>query len=171
MHSGVTICSTCMSWWCSSATFRGTRISSWSPNVIFPSTGWKVCNNSRSAKCSWRAGKVTSVAQRVADGLMVGFMAGTVSDRLGSAAQAAHCTNDDSAVPKKFLSHFGLSFFVPGVHLDAQRIVNDVSCVMSIYHENHVPCRAQNLETSQGESCCSAHYKWRFICDTDQSWG
>ena len=32
---------------------------------LFRSTGWKICNNSRSAKCPWRARKVTSVARVV----------------------------------------------------------------------------------------------------------
>ena len=52
----------------------------------------------------------------------------------------------------------------------APRIVNDVSYVMRINHEIHLAWQAQYLVRLQGDDCCSAHCKWRFICDVDQSW-
>ena len=49
-------------------------------------------------------------------------------------------------------------------------IVNDVSYVMLINHEVHFSWQAQYLVRLEGDACCSAHCKWRFICDADQSW-
>ena len=51
----------------------------------------------------------------------------------------------------------------------APRIVNDVSYVMRINHEIHFAWQAQYLVRLEGVDCCSAHCKWRFICDADQS--
>ena len=52
----------------------------------------------------------------------------------------------------------------------ALRILNDVSYVRRINHEIHFAWQAQYLVKVEGDSCCSAHSKWRFICDADQSW-
>ena len=52
----------------------------------------------------------------------------------------------------------------------ALRILNDVSYVTRINHEMHFAWQAQYLVKVEGDSCCSAHSKWRFICDADQSW-
>ena len=52
----------------------------------------------------------------------------------------------------------------------APRIVNDVSYVMRINHDIHFAWQAQYLVRLEGDACCSAHCKWRFICDADQSW-
>ena len=51
----------------------------------------------------------------------------------------------------------------------APRIVNDVSYVIWINHETHFAWQAQYLVKLEGDACCSAHCKWRFICDADQS--
>ena len=56
------------------------------------------------------------------------------------------------------------------VTLVAPRIVNDVSNVRRINHEIHFSCQGQYLVKLEGDSCSSAHCKWRFICDTGQSW-
>ena len=50
----------------------------------------------------------------------------------------------------------------------ALRIVNDVSYVIN--HEIHFAWQAQYLVRLEGDFACSAHCKWRFICDADQSW-
>ena len=52
----------------------------------------------------------------------------------------------------------------------APRIVNDVSCVMRINHEIHFAWQAQYMVKLSCDVCCSAHCKWRFMCDADQSW-
>ena len=52
----------------------------------------------------------------------------------------------------------------------APRIVNDVSYVMWINPEIHFTWQAQYLVKLEGDACCSAHCKCRFICDVDQSW-
>ena len=52
----------------------------------------------------------------------------------------------------------------------APRIVNDVSYVMRINHQIHFAWQAQYLVRLEGDDSCSAHCKWRFICDADQSW-
>ena len=52
----------------------------------------------------------------------------------------------------------------------APRILNDVSYVTRINHEIHFAWQAQYLVKVEGDSCCSAHSKWRFICEADQSW-
>ena len=56
------------------------------------------------------------------------------------------------------------------VTLLAPRIGNDVSYVMRINHEIHFAWQAQYLVKLEGDSCCSAHCKWRFICEADQWW-
>ena len=50
----------------------------------------------------------------------------------------------------------------------APRILNDVSYVRRINHEIHFAWQAQYLVKVEGDSCCSAHSKWRFICEADQ---
>ena len=52
----------------------------------------------------------------------------------------------------------------------APRIVNDVSSVMWLNHDIHYAWQAQYLVRLEGVACCSAHCKWRFICDVAQSW-
>ena len=52
----------------------------------------------------------------------------------------------------------------------ALRIVNDVSSVSTINHDIHFAWQAQYLVRCEGDSCCSAHCKWRFIREQDQSW-
>ena len=52
----------------------------------------------------------------------------------------------------------------------APRIVDDVSYVMRINHDIPFAWQAQYLVRLEGDSCRSAHSKWRFICDADQSW-
>ena len=64
----------------------------------------------------------------------------------------------------------GAVFGEVGGRLVAPRIVNDVSYVMRINHEIHFAWQAQYLVKLEDDSCCSAHCKWRFICDADQSW-
>ena len=49
----------------------------------------------------------------------------------------------------------------------APRIVNDVSCVTRINHEIHFAWQAQYLVRFEVDFACSAHSKWRFICDAD----
>ena len=56
------------------------------------------------------------------------------------------------------------------VTLLAPRIGNDVSYVMLINHEIHFAWQAQYLVNLSCDVFCSAHCKWRFICDADQSW-
>ena len=56
------------------------------------------------------------------------------------------------------------------VTLLAPRIVNDVSYVTRINREIHFALQAQYLVNLSCDVCCSAHCKWRFICDADQSW-
>ena len=52
----------------------------------------------------------------------------------------------------------------------APRIVNDVSYMTRINHEIHFAWQAQYLVKLDCDSCCSAHCKWRFMWDADQSW-
>ena len=52
----------------------------------------------------------------------------------------------------------------------APRILNDVSYVTRINHEMHFAWQAQYLVRFEVDFACSAHSKWRFICDADQSW-
>ena len=52
----------------------------------------------------------------------------------------------------------------------APRILNDVSYVTRINHEMHFAWQAQYLVRLEVDIACSAHSKWRFICDADQSW-
>ena len=52
----------------------------------------------------------------------------------------------------------------------APRIVSDVSYVMRIHHEIHFAWQARYLVRLEVDACCSAHCKWPFICDADQSW-
>ena len=50
------------------------------------------------------------------------------------------------------------------------RILNDVSYVRRINHEVHFAWQAQYLARFEVDFASSAHSKWRFICDADQSW-
>ena len=47
----------------------------------------------------------------------------------------------------------------------APRIVNDVSCVVRLKNMVHFTCQAQHLVRLEGDTCCSAHCRRRFICD------
>ena len=42
--------------------------------------------------------------------------------------------------------------------------------VTRINHEIHFAWQAQYFVNLSFDVCCSAHCKWRFICDADQSW-
>ena len=55
------------------------------------------------------------------------------------------------------------------VALFAPRIVNDVLYVMQLTDQIHFTWQAQYLVQLAGDFCCSAHCKWRFICDL-QHW-
>ena len=52
----------------------------------------------------------------------------------------------------------------------ALRIGNEVSYETRIKHEMHFAWQAQYLVRFEVDIACSAHSKWRFICDADQSW-
>ena len=52
----------------------------------------------------------------------------------------------------------------------APHILNDVSYVTRINHEIHFAWQAQYLVRFEVDFASSAHSKWRFICDADQSW-
>ena len=56
------------------------------------------------------------------------------------------------------------------VTLVAPRILNDVSYVRRINHAVHFAWQAQYLARFEVDFASSAHSKWRFICDADQSW-
>ena len=56
------------------------------------------------------------------------------------------------------------------VTLLAPRIGNDVSYVTQIIDDIHFAWQAQQLVKLEAASCCSAHWKWGFICDADQWW-
>ena len=48
--------------------------------------------------------------------------------------------------------------------------VNEVSYETRIKHEIHFAWQAQYLLRLEVDIACSAHFKWRFTCDADQSW-
>ena len=50
------------------------------------------------------------------------------------------------------------------------RIVNNVSCVTRIHDASDFAWQAQHLVMLEDEICCSAHCKWRVMCDGHQSW-
>ena len=56
------------------------------------------------------------------------------------------------------------------VTLVAPRIGTDVSYVMRIVDDIDFVCQAQHLVRLDAYFTCSAHWKWRFICDADRRW-
>ena len=62
------------------------------------------------------------------------------------------------------------NWWVWRVTLLAPRIGNDVSYVTRITDGIHFAWQAQYLVKLEGDSCCSAHCKWRFTGEADQSW-
>ena len=56
------------------------------------------------------------------------------------------------------------------VTLLAPRIGNDGSYVTRIKREIHFAWQVQYLVRLEGDFACSAHWKWRFICDADHWW-
>ena len=56
------------------------------------------------------------------------------------------------------------------VILLAPRIGNEVSYVTQIIDDIHFAWQAQYLVRLDGDCTCSAHWKWRFICDADHCW-
>ena len=90
----------------------------------------------------------------------------------GDACCSAHCkwrfiSHEDQSCVSFYLAQHLVSWRVMPV---APRIVNDVSYVTDITHESHFAWQVQYLVTLEDESCCSAHCKWRFICDGHHSW-
>ena len=63
------------------------------------------------------------------------------------------------------------SLWVRTVTLLAPRIGNDGSYVTRSIREVHFAWQAQYLVSLKGDCVCSTHWKWRFICDADPSWG
>ena len=62
------------------------------------------------------------------------------------------------------------TWFVSRVSLLAPRIVNEVIYVMRITDDVTFAWQAQYLVKLEGDSCCSAHCKCRFIFHADQWW-
>ena len=62
-----------------------------------------------------------------------------------------------------------MQFGEVGVTSVASRIVNDVSYVRGFNHDVILRVAGAVVKL-EGDSCCSAHCKWRFICEEDQSW-
>ena len=62
------------------------------------------------------------------------------------------------------------TWWVSRVTLLAPCIGKDVSYVMQIIDEIHFAWQAQYLVKLGGGSCCSARWKWCFICDADHWW-
>ena len=138
-----------------------------------------ILGDSRSAKCCifpykivFEVGRVRSPKRRVRDD---DFMLGLSSDY-------RRIVVESSFYWRKQFTEFALKswtcrfrgrrsiwwgWWLP-VH--APRIVNDVSYVTRINHEIHFAWQAQYLVNLSCDGCCSAHCKWRFICDADQSW-
>ena len=93
--------------------------------------------------CSWRVRKVASVARRVA---VCVFWAGSWSDR----SRIMLGYSRIGRALEMALQLFSVNFF-------------------KIWKCNFA-WQAQCLVRLQGDACRSAHCKWRFICDADQSW-
>ena len=119
-------------------------------------------------KCISKMGRVRSPKRRVRDD---DFMPGWSSDHgrivfiLAEAIQG-FCAE---ILNSEFRGMRG-TWWVWRVTLLAPRIVNDVSYVTRINHESHFAWQAPSLMKLEADSCCSAHCKWRFICDADESW-
>ena len=128
-------------------------------------------------KCFWGPRKVTSLARRVA---VCVFTLGSCSDHgwimLGSCSDRPPIRNHFSPV----FGHFLWNLFC-GVNFRgrrsicggwrgtpvAPRIVNEVWYVMRIKHVSLSAWQAHYLARLARDICCSAHCKWRFICDAD----
>ena len=138
-----------------------------------------ILGDSRSAKCCIfqykivsEIGRVRSPKRRVRDD---DFMLGSCSDH-------ARIILESSLYWRKQFREFPMQSWTwrfrgrrsiwwgYRVTLLAPRIVNDVSYVTRINHEINVAWQVQYLVTLEGDCGCSAHSKWRFICDADQSW-
>ena len=123
-----------------------------------------------SAHCKWRF--ICDVAQSWHSFCVAGAVFGEVG---GWCLVAPRIVNDVSYATSRSIMRFILrgrrsiwwSWRVMPVAL---RIVNDVSYVMWINHDIHFAWQAQYLVRLDGIDCCSAHCKWRFMCDMDQSW-
>ena len=119
-------------------------------------------------KCVSKMGRVRSPKRRVRDD---DFILGSCSDYprivfiLAEAIQGclAEILNSEFRGRRS-------TWWVWRVILLAPHIVNDVSYVTRIYHDIHFSWQAQYLVQLEGDSCCSAHCKWHFISDADQSW-
>ena len=133
-----------------------------------------ILGDSRSAKCCIfqykivsKIGRVRSPKRRVRDD---DFILGSCSDYprivfiLAEAIQGFSAEILNSGFRGRHSIWWGWR-----LTLLAPRIVNDVSYVMRINHEIHFAWQAQYLVKLEGDSCCPAHCKWRFICEADQS--
>ena len=134
-----------------------------------------ILGDSRSAKCCIfqykivsKIGRVRSPKRRVRDD---DFILGSWSDYprivfiLAEAIQGfcAEILNSELRGRRS-------TWWVWRVTLLAPRIGNDVSHVTRINHEIHFAWQAQYLVRFEVDFACSAHSKWRFICEADQSW-
>ena len=121
--------------------------------------------------CSWRVRKVASVARRVA---VCVFWVGSWSNGLGSVAHwkwRFSCFQQISVWSWVRIMRGRRSLWWGWrVTVAALRIGNDVSYVSTINHDIHFAWQAQYLVRCEGDACCSAHCKWRFIREQDQSW-
>ena len=134
-----------------------------------------ILGDSRSAKCCIlqykivsKMGRVRSPKRRVRDD---DFIVGLSSDILES---SFYWRKHFKEFPlKSWASRFrGRRSIWWGwrVTLLAPRIGNDVSYVAQIIDDVHFACQAQYLVRLEGDSTCSTHWKWRFICRADHRW-
>ena len=64
--------------------------------------------------------------------------------------------------------------FILGLSSECRRIVfllaEAIQRVSNAILNLKISWQAQHLVRLEGDIACSAHWKWRFICDADQSW-
>ena len=145
-----------------------------------------ILGDSRSAKCCifeykivFKVGRVRSPKRRVRDAI---FWSDYVRIMFGLSSDYRRIIVESSFYWRKQFTEFPLKSWTYRFRgrrsiwwgwwltVLAPRIVNDVSCVTRINHEIHFAWQAQYLLRLEVDFACSAHWKWRFIWDADQSW-
>ena len=141
----------------------------------FPLKSW--ASRFRGRRSTWWVSRVTLLALRLGNDVSYVMR---INDEIHFACQAQYLVSFQGdftcSAPWKwrFICHadqwwdsFCVPWWVSRVTLLAPLIVNEVSYVTRINDEIHFAWQAQYLVKLEGDSCCFAYCKWRFICDED----
>ena len=180
---GVTFRGRCSIWWASSLTFRGRRSTWWSSSVTFRgrcSIWWGSSVTFRGRRSTSWGSRVTFRGRRSICWMLesklgretLHFSIENVRGELEKSPRLRGGLRTDGFILGSFADHARIML---GSFSDHGRICPALEMTFEPFSEifsDMLQCfflwQAQYLVRLDGDTCCSAHCKWGFICDEEQ---